>query len=681
VRGRIVPWARGAQALIALAFGAFVAARAVRVPLTYDEAATYIRYIAPHIVPEFDAGPLAVFNFEVATNHLLNTVLTKLATVAAGSSEVALRLPALLGYALYVWFSTTILRRLTTSLVAVAGLLLLNLNPYLLDFFALSRGYGLGIGLMMGALSFWLKGELRPALLFATTAVLANFSMLNVYLALVLAGLEKVAGTFPAKVPATSLKATTERPKPGIRPMLLLGAVAAVFAAFVFSQDPALSSSLYEGVTVRLAGLDSSELHAVRVSRIDLRGRVAALPRAEEAAAAWYIAGVPVRTVRIEMPASSSERLGPVDVIVGNRAFTSDPHRPDKWIARDLGATRQFESVQRLSNTRSAIREFAAVVNWAGDRQYFVAIVRAVGVTLLILAIVAVVLGAVGTVGIRIGLTRPAEWRTISLSVMWLAALAGPPLYLLRRDRQLYFGGTRGLVPDTFYSLIDSSFYGRIYASNQSHLVFAAIVGIVAVFVAFSLRAFRQKPSVALLAAARVAAVIAIVCASLLAQRWLLGTVYLVGRTALLFIPLYLLFVILFCQALIDAGHNWSVAGASILVAALGIAVLHFAHTANLQYALDWRDDAATKAMITDLEAVVAAEGPTGRKSVLGAEWIYGPAAVYYVHRHQPVDIDLAVPPSSAATDFIYIAERHAPAGTTVLKQYPVAGTVLGRTR
>jgi len=105
-----VPWVRGAQTLIALAFGAFVAARAVRVPLTYDEAATYIRYIAPHTVPEFDAGPLAVFNFEVATNHFFSTALTKLATVAAGSSELVLRLPALLGYGLYLWFSAAILR-------------------------------------------------------------------------------------------------------------------------------------------------------------------------------------------------------------------------------------------------------------------------------------------------------------------------------------------------------------------------------------------------------------------------------------------------------------------------------------------------------------------------------------------------------------------------------------------
>jgi hypothetical protein len=671
MRGAIGPWVRGAQALIALAFGAFVAARAVRVPLTYDEAATYIRYIA-HIGPEFDAGPLAIFNFEVATNHLLSTALTKLATVAAGSSELVLRLPALLGYAMYLWFSAGILRRLTGSLVAVAGLLLLNLNPYLLDFFALSRGYGLGIGLMMGALSFWMRGDFRSTLLFASAAVLANFSMLNVYLALVLTGLAWTS-LRPGNASTTESAGTNASTKS----FVLLGAVAAVFAALVFSQDPALSTSLYEGVTVRLAGLNIPQLQTVRVSRVDLRGRVARMPHVEEAEDAWYIAGIPVRSVRIEIPASLSDELAPVELIVGNRAFTSDPHRPDRWIARDLGETRQFESVP--STPRSVTREFGAVMNWAGDRQYFVAIARAAGISLLLLAILVVLLSAAGTVAVRMGLTQPARWRTISLSVLWVAALAGPPLYLLRRDRQLYFGGTRGLVPDTFYSLIDSSLYGRIYTTNQSDVVFGVLVAIVAVFIAFSVRGFR--PSAALPAAARVIAVIAIVCASLLAQRWLLGTVYLVGRTALFLVPLYLLFLVLFCQALIDAGRYWSVAGVSILVAASSVAAFHFAQTANLQYALDWRDDAATKAMITDLEAVVAAEGPAGRTAVLGTESIYGPAAVYYVHRHQPVDIDLAVPASSAAADFVYIAERHATAGMKVIKAYPIAGTVLGRPR
>jgi hypothetical protein len=173
-------------------------------------------------------------------------------------------------------------------------------------------------------------------------------------------------------------------------------------------------------------------------------------------------------------------------------------------------------------------------------------------------------------------------------------------------------------------------------------------------------------------------ALLAIVCVSLVAQRWLLGTVYLVGRTALLFIPLYLLFLIFFCQSLTARGRIGRLAGTSILLAATALSGWHFARTANLQYTLDWRDDAATKRMMADLERVVAREHP-GATAVLGVEWNYSPVAVYYARRHEPVDVDVAVAPYARRVDFLYVAERHARDSMHIVERYPVAGTVLAR--
>src|SRR3954471_9182921 len=113
-------------------FFLFVASRAIHVPFTYDEAASYIRYIDVTAPSVFDTHLLSLFNFEVATNHFLNTVLTKLCYVIAGGAEFPLRLPNLLGYALYLGFGALILRRLSSTLIAFSGFLLLNLNPYLL---------------------------------------------------------------------------------------------------------------------------------------------------------------------------------------------------------------------------------------------------------------------------------------------------------------------------------------------------------------------------------------------------------------------------------------------------------------------------------------------------------------------------------------------------------------------
>src|SRR6476619_7572236 len=90
---------------LCLFFLAFATLRAARVPLTYDEAASYIRYIDSSVPSVFDTGPLSVFDFEVATNHFLNTLFTKACYLVAGSSEFVLRLPNLFGYAMFMGFS------------------------------------------------------------------------------------------------------------------------------------------------------------------------------------------------------------------------------------------------------------------------------------------------------------------------------------------------------------------------------------------------------------------------------------------------------------------------------------------------------------------------------------------------------------------------------------------------
>jgi hypothetical protein len=648
LRGTKVPWAILAQGVISVAVGAFVVGRATHLSLTYDEAAAYIRYIAPHAFPGFDGGPLAVFNFEVATNHFLATVAARLVTAVAGGAELALRVPALAGLAMYLWFSARMLRERTVGAVATAGLLLLSLNPYLLDFFALSRGYGLSLGLMMGALYFLLREELPRTFVFATAAVLANFSMLNVYIALALLTLaQRGRGT-----------ATVAQQPRGAAIVVL--PIAAVFAALVFSQDPHLSASLYDPVAVEIGGLTAAQLGTVSVSRVDLRGRASPLSDAR----------VATRAVRIEMPSSIAKPGVRVEAIVGNRAFSSDLHQSGAWTFRDNGATGEFESGPSLSNPRSRTREFQPVINWAGDRRYAIAIARAAGLAVGALALLALLLALVGARAVRTGVVRAEAWQLVSSSALWVAALAGPPLYLLKRDAQLYFGGTRGLVQDTFYSLIDGSFYGVSYHANQTQLTFIVLLAMAAAFGAFVL-AVRGRD------AARVLAILAIVSVALVAQRWLLGTVYLIGRTALLFIPLYLLFFIFSCAAVANRGRAGWIAGTSILLAAVALSAWHFTRTANLSYTFDWRDDAATKRMMADLEREVAAGSP-GRKSVLGVEWNYAPVAAYYAQRHAPSDVDVVVAPSDRRIDFLYVPESHA-RDARILHRYPVAGTVLMR--
>ena len=120
-----------------------------------------------------------------------------------GNSELAIRLPALFGHLIYLFFSFKLVRFILRDKGIgnkwwfVLGLLLLNFNPYLLDFFSLARGYGLAMGLLMMSLYYfvlWIKNKSVSSFFLSMTGaflgILSNFTLLNFYACLVaLAGI------------------------------------------------------------------------------------------------------------------------------------------------------------------------------------------------------------------------------------------------------------------------------------------------------------------------------------------------------------------------------------------------------------------------------------------------------------------------------------------------------------
>ena len=129
--------------LILLAVMVVTIYRAVTQDITHDEALTYLWYIAPE-------RPVIRFD---ANNHMLNTFLMARSVAALGLSEFSVRLPALLGAALYLSAVGLICNRLLgrrprTVLAAAA----MTLNPVVMDFLVAARGYGLALGLSTWAL-------------------------------------------------------------------------------------------------------------------------------------------------------------------------------------------------------------------------------------------------------------------------------------------------------------------------------------------------------------------------------------------------------------------------------------------------------------------------------------------------------------------------------------------------
>jgi hypothetical protein len=160
----------------------YVFSRAYQTSITHDEALSY----------QIIKGDEALKG--TANHHPLNTWLMSASFRLFGNSELALRLPNLLGFVLYLFSCFFLLRYAPFWITWCVSLPLLLFIEYLLEFFGIARGYGLSVGLMLPGILLGLecwKGAATPleflkkfcgAMIFLTLALAANLVLLNLYL-------------------------------------------------------------------------------------------------------------------------------------------------------------------------------------------------------------------------------------------------------------------------------------------------------------------------------------------------------------------------------------------------------------------------------------------------------------------------------------------------------------------
>jgi hypothetical protein len=160
--------------------------RAATISFTIDESISYNVFVPLSFMD------IVSFKIAIANNHMLNTLCMKYISQLFGSSELLLRLPSILSHIVYIIFSYKISRKVSSPVILLAGFLFLNLNPYLLDFFSLARGYAMAVAFTVVSIYFLLNyiefskaKNITWSLIFAVLAVLSNFTLLIFFISLI----------------------------------------------------------------------------------------------------------------------------------------------------------------------------------------------------------------------------------------------------------------------------------------------------------------------------------------------------------------------------------------------------------------------------------------------------------------------------------------------------------------
>jgi hypothetical protein len=308
-----------------------------------------------------------------------------------------------------------------------------------------------------------------------------------------------------------------------------------------------------------------------------------------------------------------------------------------------------------------------------GLRALVLALIAAAAVSLAI---------AIGRVLARRKIFDGALWRALVVPTLILGGFVAYPLSILRRNGELYFGGTHGLLRDTWTSLADGSFYGVLYTPRQNLVAGLVCLSLVLLFiVAFAAHARNKRldragPSAAM------GALILLVSLALAVQHVLFQTPYPFARTALFFIPLFTLFAVFSLGSLGRIGPRTAEAAAVVLLAFLtALSGVHFAGRANAVMVAEWRIDADTKHLLEDLPAIKARLAPDAPVLRLGVEWNFMPSLAYYLRRDKPAWLDVRSVDIRPENDLYYLHETYDPLRMLLIENYPISGNILVRTK
>ncbi len=134
----------------------YLTIRIFTVPISDDEYMTIEMHASQNILDILITGQQ---NLDwAANNHVLNTLFIKLELFVFGWQDWAIRLHILMSFVVGYFFCYKLLKIFITSEFRILlYMLLVFLNPYLLDFYGIARGYALSISAFIAALFYLFK--------------------------------------------------------------------------------------------------------------------------------------------------------------------------------------------------------------------------------------------------------------------------------------------------------------------------------------------------------------------------------------------------------------------------------------------------------------------------------------------------------------------------------------------
>ncbi len=164
----------------------YILLRAIFVDLLHDEAATFLHYLETGYL----YGPLSITD---ANNHLLNSFVGHVLFKIFGENIFILRLPNVLSFVVYFWALFQLVSTYKNNLIKFLVLIGTTCIPFILEYFANCRGYGISLAFFMASLVFLFRLSqsisFRNHLLFGLCLSIAIYANLTFLVSAVLGGL------------------------------------------------------------------------------------------------------------------------------------------------------------------------------------------------------------------------------------------------------------------------------------------------------------------------------------------------------------------------------------------------------------------------------------------------------------------------------------------------------------